>query len=153
MYWALWTGFCIGKCIAGCLLLLLSFSFTALKNWPQKSWTTLFTIPFTNRFREWAHFIYFPFTNRLSTLWTVYRSIRLYESTCVCIYLLLCIYIYMAASLSLSPKYESFRQHIPSPILNKNHGFCTSTNQETNSKCGKRPMGVSQSTFFHIHHR
>ena len=33
MYWALWTGFCIGKCIAGwlaagCLLLLLSFSFS-----------------------------------------------------------------------------------------------------------------------------
>ena len=46
MYWALWTGFCIGKCIAGCLLLLLSFSFTALKNWPPKSWTTLFTIPY-----------------------------------------------------------------------------------------------------------
>ena len=33
MYWALWAGFCIGKCIAGwlaagCLLLLLSFSFS-----------------------------------------------------------------------------------------------------------------------------
>ena len=34
-----------------------------------KSWTTLFTIiPFTNHFREWAHFIYFPVTNRYSTL-------------------------------------------------------------------------------------
>ncbi len=87
-------------------------------------------------------------------IWTVYRSILLYESTCVCIYIykyiLLCMYIYRAASLSLSPKYESFRKHFPSPILKK-HGFCTSTNQETNSKCGKRPMGVSQSTFFHIH--
>ena len=42
---------------------------------PQKSWTTLFTIPFTNHFREWAYFIYFPFTNRLSTL---YIYIHLY---------------------------------------------------------------------------
>ena len=33
------------------------------KNQPQKSWTTLFTIPFINHFREWAHFIYFPFTD------------------------------------------------------------------------------------------
>ena len=66
MYWALWTGFCIGKCIAGCLLLLLSFC----------SWTTLFTIPtipFINHFREWAHFIYFPFTNRYSTLSRKFR--------------------------------------------------------------------------------
>ena len=68
MYWALRSGFCIGTCIAGCLLLLLSFFFSFQQNQPQKSWTTLFTIPFINRFRGWAHFIYFPFINRLSTL-------------------------------------------------------------------------------------
>ena len=37
---------------------------TYSKNWPQKSWTTLCTWPFTNHFREWAHFIHFPFTKR-----------------------------------------------------------------------------------------
>ena len=33
---------------------------------PQNSWTTLFASPFINHFREWAHFISYPFTNRCS---------------------------------------------------------------------------------------
>jgi len=38
------------------------------KKQPQKSWTTLFATPFIHRSREWAHFIYYPFINRYSTL-------------------------------------------------------------------------------------
>ena len=41
---------------------------TSSKKQPQKSWTTLFTTPFINHFREWAHFIYHPFINRYPTL-------------------------------------------------------------------------------------
>ena len=41
---------------------------TSSKKQPQKSWTTLFTTPFINHFREWAHFIYYPFINCYSTL-------------------------------------------------------------------------------------
>ncbi len=45
---------------------------------PKKSWTTLFTCPFINHFREWAHFIYFPFTNHLSTLFKFMSEKRTY---------------------------------------------------------------------------
>ena len=45
---------------------------TSSKKQPQKSWTTLFTTPFINHFREWAHFIYYPFINRYSTLYMIY---------------------------------------------------------------------------------
>ena len=47
---------------------------TSSKKQPQKSWTTLFTTPFINHFREWAHFIYYPFINRYSTLWSKFPS-------------------------------------------------------------------------------
>ena len=70
MAWILyWKMYCW---LAGCLLLLLSFSFSfhwITKNWPPKSWTALFTNPFINRFREWAHFIYYLFREHLSAVW------------------------------------------------------------------------------------
>ena len=60
------------------------------KNQPQNNWTTLFTCPFVNHFREWAHFIYFPFTNRYSTL-----------SICLCLSLSINIYLYLSLSVSV----------------------------------------------------
>ena len=46
---------------------------TGFKNIVKKAPKTvgplyLYTSPFFNRFREWAHFIYYPFTNHFSTL-------------------------------------------------------------------------------------
>ena len=83
MYWALWTGFCIGKCIAGCLLLLLSFSCSFLflsfhlKNWhqkivkklaPKKVGPLYLLAPLLITSGSELTFFCFPFTNHYSTL-------------------------------------------------------------------------------------
>ena len=74
MYWGPWPGFCIGKCIAGwlaacCFCFFFLFLSSDNKKLAPKSWTALFTNPFINRFREWAHFIYYLFREHLSAVW------------------------------------------------------------------------------------
>ena len=55
---------------------------TSSKKQPQKSWTTLFTTPFINHFREWAHFIYYPFINRYPSLNILLNRCRIHQLPC-----------------------------------------------------------------------
>ena len=78
---------------------------TSSKKQPQKSWTTLFTTPFINHFREWAHFIYYPFINRYPSL-LCFCCFGCFASHVFTVCSVCCVFAFAGICINIIPSYH-----------------------------------------------